>query len=54
LIERVECEQVAARADMERFLRQLLDGPLQCELERRFGKIDVSASGPGSPDGGTS
>jgi hypothetical protein len=54
LIERVECEQVAARADMERFLRQLLDGSLRCELERRFGKIDVSANEPGSPDGGTS
>ena len=28
LIDRVERERVAARAEMERFLRQLLDGPL--------------------------
>jgi hypothetical protein len=43
LIERVERERVAARGEMVRFLRQLLDGPLQAELERRFGITETSA-----------
>jgi CHAD domain-containing protein len=43
LIERVERERVAARGEMVRFLRQLLDGPLQAELERRFGISEISA-----------
>jgi exopolyphosphatase/pppGpp-phosphohydrolase len=43
LIDRVERERVAARAQMERFLRQLLDGPLLCEVERRFGATDEPA-----------
>jgi Ppx/GppA phosphatase family/CHAD domain len=51
LIDRVEHERVAARADMERFLRQLLDGPLPCELERRFGNAHVSTTAPDSVEG---
>ncbi len=43
LIERVERERVAARGEMVRFLRQLLEGPLQAELERRFGISEISA-----------
>ena len=36
LIDRVERERGVAR-EMERYLQQLLDGPLQGEIERRFG-----------------
>jgi len=48
LIDRVECERAAARAEMERFLRQLLDSPLRSELEHRFGAIEAAAKGSGS------
>ena len=51
LIARVEHERVTARAEMEKFLRQLLDGPLQSELERRFGLSTEPANKPCSPDG---
>jgi hypothetical protein len=51
LIERAECERVAARVEMERYLRQLLDGPLRSELERRFGLIQAPANGPDLPGG---
>jgi CHAD domain-containing protein len=51
LIDRVERERTAARARMERFLRQLLAGPLPCELERRFGVTDAAANTAGSTDG---
>jgi hypothetical protein len=54
LIARVECERVEARAEMERFLRQLVDGPLRWELDRRFGTTQAPASGSGSRDGRTS
>ena len=42
------------RAEMERYLRQLLDGPLQGELERRFGASGVPSSGTGAQTGHTS
>jgi hypothetical protein len=51
LIERVESERTAARAEMERFLRELLDGPLRSELERRFGTIEEAANGSAPLDG---
>jgi CHAD domain-containing protein len=51
LIDRVERERAQARAEMERFLRQLLDGPLLGELERRFGTTDTPANETGSSDG---
>jgi hypothetical protein len=51
LIDRVARERVEARAEMERFLRQLLDGPLLCELERRFGTTDTPANESDSSDG---
>src|SRR5215213_1709868 len=54
MIDRVECERAAARAEMERYLRQLMDGPLRSELERRFGMIEAPASGSDSRDGRTS
>jgi hypothetical protein len=52
LIDRVERERAAARAEMERFLRQLLLGSTRCELERRFGKTEPPATGPVERDGG--
>ena len=51
LIDRVERERAAARAQMERFLHQLVDGPLQGQLERRFGATDEPANATGSPEG---
>ncbi len=45
LIDRVERERVAAREEMVRYLRQLLDGPLRGELERRFATTGASTSG---------
>jgi len=54
LIDRVECERAAARAEMERYLRQLLDGPLWSELQRRFGILEAPANGSDSRDGRTS
>ena len=48
LIDRVERERVAARAEMERYLRQLLDGPLQREIERRFGTTEAATNGSGA------
>jgi exopolyphosphatase/pppGpp-phosphohydrolase len=54
LIDRVEGERVAARADMERYLRQLLDGPLRGELERRFGTSEAPTQGTGAHFGSTS
>jgi exopolyphosphatase/pppGpp-phosphohydrolase len=40
LIDRLEQERSRARVEMEEFLRTLLDGPVQSEVERRFGPID--------------
>jgi hypothetical protein len=37
LIDRVESERIAARAGMERFLQELLAGPVPAEVARRFG-----------------
>jgi CHAD domain-containing protein len=54
LIDRVERERVAARAEMERYLRQLVDGPLQAEVERRFGASGARTSGHGAQTGRTS
>ncbi len=45
LIDRVERERVAARGEMERYLQQLLDGPLQREIERRFGPTEAATNG---------
>jgi exopolyphosphatase/pppGpp-phosphohydrolase len=53
LIDRVERERVVARAEMERYLRQLVDGPLQGELERRFGASGARTSGTGAQTGHT-
>jgi hypothetical protein len=36
LIERIDHERVAARAEMERYLAGLLNGPIGPEIERRF------------------
>jgi hypothetical protein len=44
LIDRVERERVAARAEMEHYLRQLLDGSLRSELMRRFGVTEAPTS----------
>jgi exopolyphosphatase/pppGpp-phosphohydrolase len=54
LIDRVEAERVAARAEMERYLRQLLDGPLRGELERRFGMTEAPAQKTGAHIGSAS
>jgi hypothetical protein len=45
LIDRVERERVTARGEMERYLRQLLDGPLRGELERRFRMPEAPTQG---------
>jgi CHAD domain-containing protein len=37
LIARVERERVAARQEMERYLRDLMSGPLREETQKRFG-----------------
>jgi CHAD domain-containing protein len=54
LIDRVERERVAARGEMEHFLRQLLDGPLRGELERRFGTTEAPAKGTDAQTGSAS
>jgi len=46
LIDRAEFERDAARTEMEQYLRELLDGPLQGELDRRFGSTEAPANGP--------
>ncbi|HEX2281705.1 MAG TPA: CHAD domain-containing protein [Thermomicrobiales bacterium] len=51
LIDRVERERAQARAEMERFLRQLLDSPLWSELERRFGMTGAPADEPTGVEG---
>jgi CHAD domain-containing protein len=51
LIERIERERGAAREEMERYLHQLLDSPLQSELERRFGTTEAARDGTGVPTG---
>ena len=53
LIDRVEGERAVARAEMERFLRQLLDGPLRSDLERRFGVTGLVVTERPAPAGGT-
>jgi hypothetical protein len=45
LIDRVERERAAAREEMERYLKQLLNGPLWREIERRFGTSEAATSG---------
>jgi exopolyphosphatase/pppGpp-phosphohydrolase len=54
LIDRVERERVAARGEMERYLRELLDGPLRREIERRFGTTEAHTEGSGTPNGSSS
>jgi CHAD domain-containing protein len=49
LIDRVERERAAARAEMERYLRQLLDGSLRSELRRRFGVTEAPSKTTGAP-----
>ena len=39
LIARVERERADARVEMERFLREFLDGPIPGEVARRFGPM---------------
>lgn len=51
LIDRVERERVAARVDMEAFLRDLLESPVHKEIERRFGPITSHGGQPGETDG---
>jgi len=51
LIDRVERERVAARGEMEDYLRQLVVGPLRGEVERRFGKTEGLARGTGAKIG---
>ena len=48
LIDRVERERVAAREEMEHYLRQLLDGPLQGEVQRRFGATETPTGAAGT------
>ena len=52
LIDRVERERSSARAEMERYLRQLFDGPLRSEVERRFGPTEAPAGGGNAAAGG--
>jgi hypothetical protein len=47
LIERVERERIAARAEMERFLNDLLSGPEAGEIDRRFGSLITARKRPG-------
>jgi hypothetical protein len=54
LIARIECERVSAREEMERYLRELLDGPLTNELERRFGTTEQTTNGTDGSTGGAS
>ncbi len=51
LVERIEGERAHARGEMERFLHELIDGPLQSEIERRFGPIVPVSSRPAGTDG---
>ena len=44
LIDRIERERGVARREMESYL-QLLDGPLQREIERRFGPTEAATNG---------
>src|SRR5215207_9767928 len=48
LIDRVERERVAAREEMEHYLRQILDGPLQGEVQRRFGATETPTGAAGT------
>ena len=54
LIERIERERAVARAEMECYLRQLLDGPLPGEIQRRFGTTEGAANGTGASSGSAS
>ncbi len=54
LIDRVERERVAARAETERYLHQLLDGPLPSELSRRFGPRATASNGTSASTGSAS
>jgi hypothetical protein len=50
LIDRVESERAAARAEMERFLKHLLTGQLRNEVERRFGTPEDRVAVPVATD----
>jgi hypothetical protein len=45
IIDRVERERIAARREMETYLRELLDSPVRGDAERRFGSV---AGDPGA------
>ena len=51
LIDRVERERVAARSEMESYLRQLLAGSLRDEVERRFAALEAPPNGTGISTG---
>lgn len=50
LIDRVERERSVARAQLEVYLQELLDGPLRNEVKRRFGSRDTRV-GTGTENG---
>jgi exopolyphosphatase/pppGpp-phosphohydrolase len=54
LIDHVERERAAARAEMERYLGRLIDGPLQGELERRFCAAKTGINQTDAPTGSAS
>jgi CHAD domain-containing protein len=54
LIERIERERGVARGEMESYLQQLLNGPLQSEIERRFGPTEVATNGNDTSAGSAS
>lgn len=49
LIARIEGERAAARAEMETYLRQLIDGGAATEAARRFGPATDEANGEETP-----
>ena len=54
LIDRIERERGVARREMESYLQQLLDGPLQREIERRFGPTEAATNGNDTSAGSAS
>ena len=54
LIDRIERERGVARREMESYLLQLLDGPLQREIERRFGPTEAATNGTDTSAGSAS
>mgnify|MGYP000666262569 CR=1 FL=1 len=52
LIARVEQERAVAREAMERFLDSVMSGPLQSEVDRRFGPHGQTVKTPVAKNGG--